>query len=194
MIDYVKGILTDIREDQVVVECNGFGIRLFVSNNTKEKIQNEKNEIKLYSYMQVRDDGMYLYGFSHEEEKKMFLNLISISGIGPKAAITILSGLPLSSLALAIMSQDVKTLSKIKGVGKKTAERIIVELKEKISKERGFSFVLDVEDGNTNILDAVEALCSLGIQRSDAVIAVNKVKDNSLTIEEIVYNSLKSLN
>lgn len=197
MIGSVRGQLVSISNNgQVVIEVNGFGLNIIVSNNTLGKINNLNNEVKLFTYLNVREDELSLFGFFSEEEKRMFINLITVSGIGPKAAITILSGLSLNALALAIISQDIKTLSKIKGVGKKTAERIILELKEIISRDHiGLNVKIDFSDvDSSNIIDAIEALCSLGIQKSDAILAVNKVKDVSKTIEELIYNSLKSLN
>lgn len=196
MIGFVKGQLISINNYIATIEVNGFGLNIIVSNNTLEKIKNIKDEVKLFTYLNVREDGISLFGFFLEEEKRMFMNLITITGIGPKAAITILSGLSLNSLALAIISQDIKALSKIKGVGKKTAERIVLELKEIISKEHiGLKEEVNFSDSaSSDMFDAIEALCSLGIQRSDAVIAINKVKGISNTIEELIINSLKSLN
>ena len=144
--------------------------------------------------MQVREDDISLFGFFSIEEKRMFLNLISVSGIGPKAALTILSGLALNSLALAIVSEDTKSLSKIKGVGKKTAERIILELKEIISKQHNLSSLISPEDNNSDKVDAIEALCGLGISRSEAMVAVQNSIDYSNSLEELVINSLKKLN
>jgi len=194
MIGFIKGIITNVYEEQVVLENNGIGYVINISINTKNQIEKSNEEIKLFTHMQVREDDISLFGFFSIEEKRMFLNLISVSGIGPKAALTILSGLALNSLALAIVSEDTKSLSKIKGVGKKTAERIILELKEIISKQHNLSSLISPEDNNSDMVDAIEALCGLGISRSEAMVAVQNSIDYSNSLEELVINSLKKLN
>jgi len=194
MIGFIKGIITNVYEEQVVLENNGIGYVINISINTKNQIEKSNEEIKLFTHMQVREDDISLFGFFSIEEKRMFLNLISVSGIGPKAALTILSGLALNSLALAIVSEDTKSLSKIKGVGKKTAERIILELKEIISKQHNLSSLISPEDNNSDKVDAIEALCGLGISRSEAMVAVQNSIDYSNSLEELVINSLKKLN
>ncbi|MDD4121036.1 MAG: Holliday junction branch migration protein RuvA [Clostridia bacterium] len=194
MIGFIKGIITNVYEEQVVLENNGIGYVINISINTKNQIEKSNEEIKLFTHMQVREDDISLFGFFSIEEKRMFLNLISVSGIGPKAALTILSGLALNSLALAIVSEDTKSLSKIKGVGKKTAERIILELKEIISKQHNLSSLISPEDNNSDMVDAIEALCGLGISRSEAMVAVQNSIDHSNSLEELVINSLKKLN
>ena len=194
MIGFIKGIITNVYEEQVVLENNGIGYVINISINTKNQIEKSNEEIKLFTHMQVREDDISLFGFFSIEEKRMFLNPISVSGIGPKAALTILSGLALNSLALAIVSEDTKSLSKIKGVGKKTAERIILELKEIISKQHNLSSLISPEDNNSDKVDAIEALCGLGISRSEAMVAVQNSIDYSNSLEELVINSLKKLN
>ena len=129
----------------------------------------------------------------------MFLNLITVAGVGPRVAISILSGMPLKSLALAIVSEDSTTLAKIKGIGKKTAERLIVDLKEKIIKDNA-SLVTqlgEVTDSESQIInEAIEALASLGIARADAMVAINKSKEDNWdgTLESLIYNALRSMN
>lgn len=199
MFAYVKGVFQGISEGVAIVEACGLGYELTVSGGTAGKLPPRGKEITLYSYMSVREDGVFLYGFYSLEEKNMFLKLISVTGIGPKAAMNILSGMELTSLALAIISSDAKSLSKVKGVGKKTAERIILELKEKISAEQAdggdISSPASVAGENVtpDMADAIAALRTLGITQQEAVKAVTAAKPRSQTIEQLIANALKSL-
>lgn len=197
MISSLRGKLVQINNDSIVIDINGVGFLINVSQNTLNKMYEINTNVSIYTHLVVREDDLVLYGFASQEEKKMFLNLITVSGVGPKAAISILSGLPLKSLAFAIVAQDVKTLSKIKGVGKKTAERLIVDLKEKVVKENAtlISAMGDL-DNEENVLanEALEAMCSLGIARAEALIAINSVKDDfDGSLESLLYNALKSM-
>ena len=135
MIGYIKGEVIEINGNTLLLESNSIGYQLTISNSTIVRINQSGPFVKIYTYMNVRDDGILLYGFYTKEEKDMFLKLITISGVGPKAAISILSGIEIGQLAVCILSSDVKSLSKVKGIGKKTAERIILELKESINAE-----------------------------------------------------------
>ena len=132
MIAYIKGKVIDEFDGGVVLENNGIGYEILCSSGLIAELSSKK-EGGAYTYLQVREDGLSLFGFANKEEKRMFLKLVAISGIGPKMAMGILSGMKLSDLATAIATGDVKGLSKIKGLGKKTAERIILELRESIS-------------------------------------------------------------
>ena len=132
MIGYVYGKVMNIDGNTLLVENNGIGYEIICSASALARM-NEKKEGGLYTYTQVKEDGISLFGFDTMEEKKMFLKLISVSGVGAKMGITVLGGMRLRDLALAIATSDVKMLSSIKGLGKKTAERIIVELREKVS-------------------------------------------------------------
>lgn len=199
MIGYIKGEAVDFGEGYVVLENNGIGYEIFVSNTTNVKIRNGSKFVCLYTYLNVREDGLFLYGFYSREEKNMFLKLIGISGVGPKAALGILSGIELNTLMTAIMSSDIKTLSKVKGIGKKTAERIILELREEInadSKELLESLPSSVEDFGTvdkDVADAISALRGLGFTQSEAFKAVKKAKPYAKTAEELVANALRNL-
>ena len=135
MIGYVKGTLISVQNGKVLLEVGGVGYEISVSNNTVVKLPAIEKQATIYTYLYVREDEMSLFGFYSLEEKAMFMKLISISGIGPKAAMSILSGMELRALAIAIITEDKKSIAKIKGVGKKTAERIILELKEKVTAE-----------------------------------------------------------
>ena len=132
MIGYIKGNVLNYHDGTVLIENNGIGYEVTCSNSAYVKLVNDR-EGAIYTYMAVREDGVNLYGFSSIEEKNMFLKLITVSGVGPKMGITVLSNMYIGDLAVAIATSDVKTLSKVKGLGKKTAERIILELREKVS-------------------------------------------------------------
>jgi Holliday junction DNA helicase RuvA len=154
---------------------------------------------EVYTYMQVSEaNGVVLYGFSSIEEKNMFLKLISVSGVGPKMGIAVLSSMDINGLAAAIATADVKRLSAVKGLGKKTAERIILELKEKIALNVTDGGVTDTaaqvsrEDGDE---DAIVALMTLGFTRAESIKAIQKAKSGGAkTVEEIIMNALKSIN
>ncbi|HQC54204.1 MAG TPA: Holliday junction branch migration protein RuvA [Clostridia bacterium] len=199
MISSLTGKLIQTNEDSVIIDINGIGFNVIVSKNTLEKFSSVNSVVTIYTHLVVRDDSLDLYGFSSAEEKKMFLNLITVSGVGPKLGILILSGMPVKSLALTIVSEDTKSLSKIKGVGKKIAERLVLELKEKIITENAslLTHIEDVMDSDNQIInEAIEALCSLGILRADAMKAVSLSKENNWdgTLENLIYNALKSMN
>lgn len=197
MIGFIKGVVVDALENAVVLENNGIGYNIFVSNTTLTQIQT-KQPICLYTYLNVREDALNLYGFATKEEKNMFLKLITISGVGAKVALGILSGIEVNNLMVAIISADTKTLSKIKGIGKKTAERIILELKG--SLEVDSALLLDnlggenTETLDKDMMDAISALRSLGITQGEAIKAVKKAKESAKNIEELIALSLRSLN
>lgn len=198
MIGYISGNLISYdKNGLVLLETNGIGYEITCSASAFEHVVNNKKGA-LYTYLNVREDGFYLYGFISSEEKSMFLKLITVSGVGPKMGITVLSSMPLSDLAFIIASQDVKALSKVKGLGKKTAERIILELRENISQ-------LDLPEGNkksnikTAVLspvgeDAVIALMSLGFNRAESQTAVEKATQTGAdTIESIITIALQTI-
>ncbi|HEY8390876.1 MAG TPA: Holliday junction branch migration protein RuvA [Clostridia bacterium] len=192
MFDFISGRIVDIQDSRVILENNGIGYEIFVTNDTLSKCQN-KDKVQLYIYMHIKEDGISLFGFFDKSEKQMFLRLITVSGIGPKLASSILSGISCQKLALAIASGDTSALNKIKGVGKKTAERIVLELKDKIATEDNIMVsdtdkVLDIGD---NINDAIFALMSLGMTKAEAMAAVNKVADKSMSAEQILAEALK---
>ena len=198
MIGYIKGEAI-INDDSVIMECNGIGYEVAVSNTTLVKIKNGSPYICLYTYMSVREDGISLFGFYTKEEKNMFLKLTTISGVGPKAALGILSGIDINDLMSAILSADIKRLSKVKGIGKKTAERIVLELREQInaeSQELLESITKDTaaeEPIDKNMADAISALRGLGFTQAEATNAVKNAKPFATTAEELVARALRSL-
>ncbi|MFW6030756.1 MAG: Holliday junction branch migration protein RuvA, partial [Halanaerobiales bacterium] len=153
------------------------------------------DEVKIFTYYHVREDAAILFGFNKMEEKNMFLKLMKVNGVGPKLAMTILSGVSISDLAIAINNSDVAPLNSIKGVGKKTAERILLELKESID---GFEVSNAVNGGvdvkNSSIQDACNTLSALGINKSEAYKIVRSVAESGDTVEQIIEKSLKSFN
>lgn len=192
MFNYIKGIVKDKSEGVVVVENNGIGFEFFVSNNTIFNI-NEGDEVVLYSYFQVREDGVALFGFYSKEEKDMFLNLITVNGVGPKMAIGILSGSSLSDLGNAILREDVAFISKIKGCGKKTAERIVLDLRDKIDAF-GIVKVENKETLDVSVVnEAVEVLVSLGTPKNQALTLVSSVAKQDDSVETLVERALKNM-
>lgn len=193
MLAFVSGRVVSAGEGVIVLENNGVGYEFFVSANTLGACGAVGSNIQLYSYLQVKDDCINLYGFGSREEKSMFLKLISISGIGPKVALSVLSGITIEALAVAIITEDVKTLSKIKGIGKKTAERLILELKENITVQNSGEEISVSTGAGKEIDDAVTALAALGVTKSEAYKAVMSVKAQANGIEELISLALRSI-
>lgn len=193
MISFLVGTIDEKRENLLYMDVNGVGFELNVSNATNASLPMAGNNAKVYTYMAVREDDISLYGFSTTEERDLFFNLISVSGIGPKMAITILSGLNTSDLIVAIINQDLKLLSQIKGLGKKTAERLCLELKDKLSPIPG-SMMQASFDNNYDedaVQMATDTLISLGINKNDAYMLARSNAVNNATAEEIISKSLR---
>ena len=195
MIDQISGKIISINDNYVVLEVGGLGIKVNISANFASKLVNE-DLITLVTYLNVREDALDLYGFKNDSERNLFLMLISISGIGPKLAVSILSGVELDELKLNILSGDIKSLTSIPGVGAKTAKRIIIELKDKLSKttttELGFE-----DDYSSNISkDVLSALVGLGYSESMATEVIKRIKPakSNKSIESLIKESLKILN
>ncbi|MDE7328637.1 MAG: Holliday junction branch migration protein RuvA [Clostridia bacterium] len=195
----ITGKVIHYEEGKIILENNGIGYELGVSANTLSAFAKRGEVVTAYTYLKVSDDGMSLYGFCSKEEKAMFINLISVSGVGPKIALQILSGIDLQRLAICIVNGDSKTLAKVKGIGKKTAERIILELKEKIADVQSdggddfFGLVGGSEASKDEVVnDAVLALVSLGISKTEAVKAVAAARAKSDKLEIIITTALRS--
>ena len=171
MFNYICGEIVEFGNGLVVVDVNGVGFELSVSGYTMADCQLGKKQ-RLYTYMSVKEDDISLFGFSTLEEKAMFLHLISVSGIGCKVAQAILSGMDCNSLAAAIFNGDIRLLTKIKGLGKKTAERLVLELKEKVVVEAKDMVLPITQNGdspiNKEMSNAIAVLCSLGKSQADA--------------------------
>lgn len=189
MFNYIKGEITDIYGATAVLDVGGIGYELAVSAYTLADCKVGLN-VKLYTYLQVREDGITLFGFSTVEEKNMFLNLISVSGVGCKMAQSILSGMDSNSLAASISMGDTKQLTKIKGLGKKTAERIVLELKEKVFSDDSMSVPIAQNPDvllTKDMQDAIAVLCSLGKNQAEAEKLVDAAsKLGATTAKELV--------
>ena len=197
MIGYLKGKLLYTEENVAVLDVNGVGYEAIVSSSClKYLIDNKGGEI--YTYLAVREDGVSLYGFISREEKKMFLKLITVSGVGPKMGITVLSQTTLKDLATMVATSDVKGLSKIKGLGKKTAERIILELREKMAESVSLSDE-PLENASANIddkdyQDAMLALLGLGFEKGECIKVLTKAKtENVMGVQAVIAYSLKNI-
>lgn len=202
MIAYVTGILTDVSEDSAVVESGGIGIQILVPSNVPGLLPPIGSKIKIYTYTHVREDAFLLYGFLTKKDLEMFKKCITVNGIGPKAALSILSALDTDSLTLAILSGDVKTISSAPGIGRKTAERLILELKGKVKMEdagigSGTAGCFSAEGPGAekkNFQEAVEALVSLGYSSTEAMKAVSRIEfDENISAEEILKKALKNI-
>ena len=200
MIYHVNGTLDYCEPGFCVVDCSGVGYKLAISDNTYSAIVGHVNErAKLYTYLQVREDGVELFGFNTLDELNSFKLLITVSGVGPKAAMAILSLLTPDRLSMAITSEDVKAISKANGVGSKTAARVVLELKDKITKQV-FSSPVSAEVGaiasqvqkSSNLSEALEALVVLGYSRSDAQRALGGI-DPLLDVAKIIPLALAKL-
>ena len=196
MFSYIKGKLVSKLVNYIIVEVGGIGYKIFMSTSSISKL-NENEEVKIHTYMQVKEDDISLYGFITSEELRMFELLISVSGVGAKSAITMLSSITPSSFALAIISNDIKSLTKIPGIGNKTAQRIVLELKDKLKTEESISndneeIIVAIKDDNKSS-EAVQALKVLGYTNSEIEKVLGKIDTNSMTVEDIIRTALINL-
>ena len=195
----ISGKVIYCGEGRLVVECGGVGYDLAVSTSTLVKLGNIGQQVTVYTYLQVQEDALRLFGFYSREEKAMFENLLTVSGVGPKLAIQILSGQELGQLVASIVNADVKAIASSKGVGNKTAERIVLELQGKLNADGALESILGgsatpvATSGDEITRDAVEALMSFGISRSQAEQAVAKVRGNADDLESVIALAFRSL-
>ena len=166
MIAFVRGTAVDMTENSVIVEAGGIGYEIYMTGTDLSQIHMGE-EVKIHTYFNVREDAMQLYGFRSKDDLQMFKLLLGVNGVGPKAAVGVLAGITADELRFAILSDDVKTLSKAPGIGKKTAQKLILELK-------AVAGLGEISDGRQ---EAVEALVALGYSSTDALRAVRKVTD-----------------
>lgn len=199
MISYIKGILEDMSPGMVVVDNHGIGYQMMVPMRG-EAFPKIGQEIKIYTHMHVREDDVSLFGFLSKEEKEAFELLIGVNGIGPKVGLSVLSTLSVYELKMAVISEDVKTISKTPGLGPKGAKKLILELKDKLSFEEleedgvGAEIFDTSADSSDSVMITIEGLVSLGYSKSEAAIAVNKVEDaKDLTPEELLKKALKNI-
>ena len=195
MIDQISGKIISINDNHVVLAVGGLGIKVNISAKFASKLANE-DLITLVTYLNVREDALDLYGFKNESERNLFLMLISISGIGPKLAVSILSGVELEELKSNIVSGDIKSLTSIPGVGAKTAKRIIIELKDKLSKTTTTELGFDDNFGSKISKDVLSALLGLGYSESIAVDVIKRIgpANSDKSIESLIKEALKILN
>jgi len=199
MYAYIKGKLETKGGDYIVIETGGIGYKIFTSLTTLEAAGQQGNDFKAYTHLYVREDVMSLYGFATQEELGMFELLLTVSGVGPKAALALLSAVSPSKFGLAVITDDAKTLTRAQGIGSKMAQRIILELKDKIKKQQlaintgaGYG-VPAVSGGDSRLSEAVSALMVLGYTPTEASKAVAAVYSDELDLETIIRNSLKGL-
>ncbi|MBO4494863.1 MAG: Holliday junction branch migration protein RuvA [Clostridiales bacterium] len=200
MYAYIKGTFVSTRGDEVVIENNGIGYRIYMPMLMQGKIGHIGDEVCVYTYHYVREDIFALYGFPTPEDQDMFVLLLSVSGIGPKTAIAVVELLDPSELAMAVLSGDVKKISTVKGLGKKSAERIVLELKDKL---KGFDMSSmpkqddlsgEIPSSGMGVLeDCVSALVVLGYPASDANKAARSAFEEGLSVEELIRKSLRLL-
>ena len=192
MISFLVGIIEEKSDSTLTLDVNGVGYELGISRSTYLSLPAEGERAKVLTFMSVREDGVSLFGFATKEEKELFLKLTSVSGIGPRVAIGILSGIPISELIKSILQGDLRSLSAIKGLGKKTAERLCLELKDKLSpvgvlseNEKTFDYDEDA------VALATDTLISLGVNKNEAYNLAKSNAGPNATAEEIISKSLR---
>lgn len=199
MISFLVGTIEEKYENTLILDVGGVGYELQISNSSLVALPDANETTKVYTYLHVKEDGIALYGFATVEEKAIFMKLITVSGVGPKMAISILSGIKLSDLIVAITREDVSLLSKIKGLGKKTAERVCLELKDKISAVGYGTDLFNYKENLDNFYDenalndAVETLINLGVNKNEAYKLARANAGDGATAEEIILKVLRYL-
>ena len=194
MISYVSGIVEYVDTEKVVVDNNGIGIAIFMTNDDLSVI-GEGEEIKIHTYFNVKEDAMQLYGFLNKESLELFKLLLTVSKVGPKGALSILSTCPAEMLKMAIVSGDSKTIATANGIGAKTAERVVLELKDKIEIEGVEDFVADSSASDSAFAnDVVDALVELGYSKSEALATVKRIDlSEKMSEEDILKKALIEL-
>lgn len=191
MYEYLKGKLDSILEDYLVIDVNGVGYKVFTSQNTIRNAMVDST-VKIFTQLIVKEDDMILYGFDTKDELYMFKLLNTVSGVGPKAGVSLLNHYKSQDIALAIISKDAAKLTKAQGIGKKTAERIILELKDKIDTESAIA-VNSVDGFGGDVSQVIEALTTLGYGYNVAAQAVAKIKNQEAPIDVMIKEALKIL-
>lgn len=201
MFAYLKGTITQLEPTFSIVECNGIGYLVHISLNTHGKLQGKK-EVKIFTHLQVKEDSHTLYGFSAYSEQSLFEQLITISGVGANTALTMLSGLSADELVQAIRMEDVLTLKRIKGIGAKTAARIVLELKDKIKADSSIGMVGEAGSARLNTgamkAEAIAALAQLGFSKPDMNNRIDRifkeVPIEELSVEKLIKMALRNPN
>lgn len=192
MIAHLNGRLIEKHPTNLIVECNGVGYFVKISLNTFSSIGSAE-QIKIHTQFIVREDAHLLYGFATTEEREVFNLLISVSGIGPNTAILMLSSMTPAEIAQAIQTEDVRAIQAIKGIGAKTAQRVIIDLKDKMVKVEWNEATNIFAGNNTNRFDALTALIALGFDKKNAEKALDKISTGAESVEELIKGALKIL-
>lgn len=193
MIASIHGTLEVCRADQAIIRVGGFGVRVFAPSSTLKRLNETGMEVTLYTHFQVREDGMALYGFSSEEERDAFERLITVSGVGPKVALALLSVMDAPTLYKAIADEDQQRLALAPGVGKKVAARLVLELKGKLPSLAGLGGGTGAYTSGKTQTEVLEALIGLGFSNAEAQAALGKIpQDQSLTLEQQITLALRS--
>ncbi|MDO4322080.1 MAG: Holliday junction branch migration protein RuvA [Lachnospiraceae bacterium] len=201
MIAYLQGIVAEVTESRVILDVNNIGFQIFISARDAQAMPGRGEEVRIFTYLNVKEDAMQLFGFLTQDDLEMYKLLLSVNGIGPKAALGILSVLTADDLRFAVLSDDVKTIAKAPGIGAKTAKKLILELKDKLSLEDAFErkladTALSASDGDISDArsEAVQALTALGYSNSDALKAVRRAEiTEDMDTETILKLALKQM-
>ncbi len=202
MIGFIRGILDEVDEQCILVDCNGVGYRIFVPGSAFAGSVPIGEEVKIYTHLSVREDAMQLFGFLTRDDLQMFRLLLNVSGIGPKGALGVLSALTADELRFAVLADDAKAISKAPGIGKKTAQKLILELKDKLDLQEAFEQKLAHEAAReetvlaygNSIQEAVEALSALGYSATEALRVVKRVEGaQDMNVEELLKAALKKM-
>lgn len=198
MISYIRGELVAVEEEKAIVDVGGVGYGIFMPAQSMGKLPPLHNEVKLHTYLHIKEDAMQLYGFLTRDDLKVFKLVIGVSGIGPKGALNILSNLSADDLRFAVLSNDVKAISAAQGIGKKTAEKLIIELKDKLSMDDVLEHMAAEKDtvaavqNNGVQAEAVQALSALGYGNTEALRAVRQAEVTAdSTVEDILKQALR---
>ena len=194
MIGSLIGLIKEKTPSAILLEVNGIGYEIAVPLSTSFQLPNVGESAYLLTHLVVREDQHSLYGFATDEERKLFRALIKISGVGAKLAITILSGTNVNGFIQSVVNEDIDALVHLPGIGKKTAERLIVEMKDKISEITNDENSLSQNNQNSAVAEAINALVNLGYKTKDAKTILDKIESEGLTVEELIRQALKSLN
>lgn len=197
MIGYLRGMIDQLFSDTCYIDVQGIGYRVFLPASTREKLS-VGLAVKLYTYLNVREDALHLFGFLTLEEQEMFLLLLSVNGVGPKMALSVLSAMKPDGVRLAIGRNDLTALTRINGVGKKTAERIVLELRDKIGQIDTSFEASSQGDSLDSVLagtyqEALAALISLGYQQNEVLPKLKKHQDNGKSTEDLIRSVLREM-
>ncbi len=202
MISYVNGTLEYIETDKIIVDVNGIGYGVFIPGKILHSLPNIGERIKLFTYLNVKEDAMQLFGFFSKDDLDVFKLVIGVSGIGPKGGLNILSTLSPDELRFAVLSEDAKTIATSPGIGKKTAEKLIIELKDKMELRDTIEYIAKTVDETTTVsterqvqTEAVQALVSLGYEQRESLRAVRNVIEGNeqATVEDLIKLALKKM-